>query len=261
MSRPKKTPISTRLNLALVGSTGRMGHKILELLSSPDDPIASAFNLVWHGSVRDPKALASLTKCKADLIIDFSKPEATLSWVRAYAKTGKPAATLICTTGFNFSEIGILKKSLKDCTWALVPNTSLGVFAMSESLKLLARTLPADYAFSVHESHHAKKVDAPSGTGLFLQSLIESSRPKGAVVAISSVRGGSDPGTHTVTILGPYEKITLTHSAEDRRLFARGALTLGLALFKQKTKNQISLGKLALSESLTVRREEDLAEL
>jgi 4-hydroxy-tetrahydrodipicolinate reductase len=245
VSRPRKSSTTPRLNLALVGSSGRMGHKIMELLSSSDDPIAGSFNLVWQGSARDSKALTSLTKCKADLIIDFSKPEATLSWVRAYTKTGTPPATMICTTGFNFAELAVLKKSLKNCSWALVPNTSLGVFAMSESLKLLARTLPADYAFSVHESHHAKKVDAPSGTGLFLQSLIESARPKGAVVPISSVRGGSDPGTHTVTILGPYEKITMTHSAEDRRLFARGALTLGLALVKQKTKNQISLEELA----------------
>jgi 4-hydroxy-tetrahydrodipicolinate reductase len=246
MSRPTKTSRSPRLKLALVGASGRMGHKIREVLSSADDPIANAFDLVWHGSTRDPKALASLTKCQADLIIDFSKPEATLSWVRAFTKVGAPPATLICTTGFNFAELGTLKKSLKQSTWALVPNTSLGVFAMSESLKLLARTLPSDYAFSVHESHHAKKVDAPSGTGLFLKSLIESSRPKGEVVAISSVRGGSDPGTHTVTILGPFEKIVMTHSAEDRRLFARGALTLGLALVKQKTKNQVSLEKLAL---------------
>jgi 4-hydroxy-tetrahydrodipicolinate reductase len=247
VTRSSKGKSAPRLNLALVGSSGRMGHKIKELLSSPDDPIASVFNLVWHGSARDPRDLASLTKSKADVIIDFSKPEATLSWVRAYTKTGTPPATLICTTGFNFTELGVLKKSLKNCSWSLVPNTSLGVFAMSESLKLLARTLPADYAFSIHESHHAKKVDAPSGTGLFLQSLIEKERPNGSTVAISSVRGGSDPGTHTVTILGPYEKITMTHSAEDRRLFARGALTLGLALVKQKSKNQIPLEKLVLS--------------
>ncbi|MEO5667325.1 MAG: dihydrodipicolinate reductase C-terminal domain-containing protein [Bdellovibrionota bacterium] len=242
--KTKKTP-PPRLKLALIGASGRMGQKVLEVLDASDDSVAQMFTLMWHGSTRDPNELDTLVKSKPDLIVDFSKPPGTLAWVRAFKKAGssKPAA-LICATGFDTSEKKFLESALRNWRWALVPNTSLGVYAMAESLKALAKALPEDYVFSIHESHHAKKVDSPSGTGLLLKTVIEKARTSKKEIQISSVRGGSDPGTHTVTILGPFEKIVLTHAAEDRRLFARGALTLGLSLVKSKKKSPLSLEEL-----------------
>lgn len=239
------TKKSTRpkIALALVGASGRMGQKILEVLKDSSDNAGREFAIVWQGSLRNPSEVASLTSSGAEVLIDFSKPQGTLSWVRAFAKApqAKRPAALICATGFDATETKFLLSSLKTWKWALVPNTSLGVFAMAESLKVLASRLPEDYVFSIHESHHAKKVDSPSGTGLFLQRTIAALRPKQPAVEISSVRGGTDPGTHTVTILGPFEKLSFTHASEDRRLFARGALVLGRSLSQSKKKGQHQL--------------------
>jgi 4-hydroxy-tetrahydrodipicolinate reductase len=224
-----------KLRLAIVGASGRMGQKILDVLES-DDPVSENFQLVWEGSLRKSSEIEALVASKPQLIIDFSKPQGTLAWVRAYekhAKIEKPAA-LVCTTGFGTSETNYLHKSLKGWTWALVPNTSLGIFALAESLKPLARTLPEEYVFAIFESHHSKKVDAPSGTALFLKSTIEEASPMMRDIQISAARGGSDPGTHTVFVLGPHEKLEITHRAEDRALFARGALLLGRELASPK---------------------------
>jgi 4-hydroxy-tetrahydrodipicolinate reductase len=195
--------------------------------------------LVWSGSARSPKDLKDLVAAQPDVVIDFSKPAGTLAWTQAFTKSKKLPAALVCATGFEDEDVATLEKILKKTAWALVPNTSLGVFAMAQSLKTLAKTLPDDYVFSIHESHHIKKVDAPSGTGLMLQKLLQGLRKSD--VAISSVRGGTDPGTHTVTVLGPFEKISITHSAEDRKLFARGALILGVSLSKRNTQGRASL--------------------
>jgi len=231
-----------KIKLALVGASGRMGKKVLEALSASDDKLAQSFSLVWSGSVREKKDLKSLIASQPELVIDFSKPAGTLAWTEAYAGSKKLPAALICSTGFSARESSSLKKNLMGAAWARVPNTSLGIFAMAETLKKLAEILPADYTFTLHESHHAKKIDSPSGTGLFLKSVIESVRKE--KVQITSVRGGTDPGTHTVTIFGPHEKITLSHSAEDRALFARGSLVLGLALKKQKKTGPFTLADL-----------------
>jgi len=242
MSSSKK-PTRDRIRVAVIGASGRMGLKVVEVLAAAEDAVARSYTLVWSGSARDPAALKELVGSSPDLVIDFSKPQGTLAWSKAFAsaRSKKKPAALICATGFDTAELRVLKTSLKGCTWALVPNTSLGVWAVAESLKVLARMLPADYSFSVHETHHAKKVDAPSGTGLMLKSLLEAARPRGSEVTITSARGGSDPGTHTVTILGPFEKIQITHAAEDRRLFARGALVLGLSLLKSHKKERVSI--------------------
>lgn len=215
---------------ALVGASGRMGQEILSA--------AKKQNLLepcWAGSTRDKSELEKLTASKPDLVIDFSQPASTLTWMSHWSKNGsKLPAALIGTTGFTSRE----KKRLLDFAGpsnqrnkvALIPNTSLGVYATFKAIAAISGVLDKRYAFEMRESHHSKKKDAPSGTALY---LAEAATQK---TSFHSVRAGSDPGTHTMEIWGPSEKIEITHRAESRALFAEGALHLAGVLLQTRKK-------------------------
>lgn len=205
-----------------------MGKSVQEILSQ-DSEFKKTFQLVWCGSLRSKNELKKLTLSEVEIVIDFSKPKGTLTWTRAFKNSSSPLPrALVCTTGFSPSESKELVKTFSKTPLALVPNTSLGIASTSRALQALAQSLDSNYKFSIFESHHIHKVDAPSGTALHLKKCIEDvSMHK---VEMHSTRGGSDPGTHRVLILGPHEKIELIHRAEARKLFARGALVLAQKL-------------------------------
>jgi 4-hydroxy-tetrahydrodipicolinate reductase len=211
-----------------------MGQCVKDTLRG-DALLQKQFQIVWEGSLRSHKDLLSLSTCGCDVIIDFSKPQGSLAWSEAFAKSKKkiPPA-LICVTGFSRDQIQKLSRHLSNSKWALVPNTSLGIAALTRSLKTLCASLDSNYQITLFESHHKLKADAPSGTAFHLQKAIESVCD--LKVEMHSTRGGSDPGTHTIFILGPHEKIEITHRAEDRKLFARGALMLAQKLLNKKIK-------------------------
>jgi 4-hydroxy-tetrahydrodipicolinate reductase len=217
------------LKLALFGGSGRMGRAILQLLAE-DARLAAEFKVVFAGNPRDKDFAAELKRAKADVAIDFTIPEASLKIAAACASAKLPL--LVCTTGFTPAQRTRLENLLKARVWAYVPNTSLGVEAFAESLKTLAKSLPADYSFSVWEAHHTAKRDAPSGTAKMLAEVIRSSSKPARQVEVHSVRGGTEPGLHRVTVLGPFEKLELVHAAQDRRLFAQGALVRARSLLK-----------------------------
>lgn len=217
-----------------MGASGRMGQCVKDILRV-DPALQKQFQIVWEGSLRSPKDLLALTASGCDVIIDFSKPEGTLAWAEVFTKSKKKVPpALICATGFSKDQAQKLSRHLSQSKWALVPNTSLGIAALTRSLKTLCASLDSNYQITLFESHHKLKVDAPSGTALHLQKAIESVCD--LKVEMHSTRGGSDPGTHTILILGPHEKIEITHRAEDRKLFARGALVLAQKLLNKKTK-------------------------
>ncbi len=215
------------IKIALFGGSGRMGRSILQLLAE-DALLASDFQVVFMGSPRDKAFAADLKRAKAQIGIDFTVPEGSLQIAAASAAIKLPL--LVCATGFTPAQRTRLDSLLKGQRWAYVPNTSLGIEAFGESLKTLAKTLPASYSFSVWEAHHLAKRDAPSGTAKMLAEIIRRSSKPARAVEIHSARGGTEPGYHRVTVLGPYEKLELSHAAQDRRLFAQGALLRARAL-------------------------------
>lgn len=223
-----------KINVGLIGASGRMGKAIIDCSKKKN----SEFDICWKGSTRD-KTLESLTTCGCDVIIDFSEPASTLRWTKEFVGKKMPKA-LICTTGFTPSQNKKLITQLKGKTYALAPNTSLGVFALNKVLKELSETLDKRYSFHLHENHHTKKKDAPSGTAKHLAKTIDEHRPPGRKkTKVTSSRVGDDPGTHTVEIFGPSEILSFTHQAEDRRLFAEGALFLAGKLYRSRKKGAL----------------------
>jgi 4-hydroxy-tetrahydrodipicolinate reductase len=159
-----------------------------------------------------------------EVAIDFSTPEAVAANVPVLARRG--IHVVLGTTGWSAAEPA-LRKAIADSGTGIVaaPNFSTGVVLFEAIVAHAAHLFAAAQEFGafVHETHHAAKKDAPSGTALLLSRAIAAagfSRP----IDMASTRVGFVPGTHTVGFDGPAETITLTHTARDRTAFARGAL-------------------------------------
>jgi 4-hydroxy-tetrahydrodipicolinate reductase len=223
---PLQTPAHD-LSLFLLGSTGRMGKTLLEVLADPS--LGKGFQLAGAASGRDAESLKAIDRLKrGSVVINFSNPKVAIEASSRCAQSG--ALLLECSTGFNDSDLRVLAKNMQGLAWALTPNTSLGVFAMAEVSKFLAKLLPAEYSFHLSESHHAAKKDAPSGTAKLLVQQMEDSGGQGRVADVNSVRGGTEVGLHRLEVLGPFESLEVEHRAQDRRLFALGALRLAKIL-------------------------------
>ena len=162
---------------------------------------------------------------EADVAIDFTAPDAVVNNVQALAR--RRINVVLGTTGWQRHE-AVLRKAVADAGSGIVaaPNFSTGVVLFEAIVTAAAGLFAASDQFGafLHESHHAMKKDAPSGTALQLKRAMEEagfSRP----IDVASTRAGFIPGTHTIGFDGPSESITLSHTARDRGAFARGALT------------------------------------
>jgi 4-hydroxy-tetrahydrodipicolinate reductase len=168
--------------------------------------------------------LAAFEKSGADVAIDFTTAEAFLANLPQLVRMR--VAVVVGTTGWNDREAEA-RRLVEDGGIGLVAaaNFSLGV-NLFEALVSRAADLigtRTDFGAWIHESHHAAKRDAPSGTALTLQRAIERAGYPRAI-DMSSTRAGWLPGTHTIGFDGPAETIVLTHTTRDRSTFARGAL-------------------------------------
>ncbi len=193
-----------------------MGQKVLELLS--ENSWKAKFNLSSSIHLETKDVLE-----KPDVVIDFSVPESTLKWSQKWSELKIPV--LICTTGFKKEEFETLKEKLKHNAWAMIPNTSLGIYAFIKSLRAYIKFFSDIQSITLHEVHHIHKKDSPSGTALLLKMAMLDAGFQGDI-HIQSAREGEVVGTHTVIIQRNFDRLILTHEAHDRRLFAEGALLL-----------------------------------
>lgn len=209
------------MNVLLVGH-GRMGRMVEALAGEYDCEVAGVIDPMSaaHGGGPDAERWAGV-----DVAIDFSTPSSVMINAPALARRG--INLVVGTTGWSADEAA-LRQTIADSRVGIVaaPNFSTGVVlfeaVIAQAAALFARQ--QEFGAFVHETHHAAKKDAPSGTAILLKAAMERagfSRP----IDMSSTRVGFVPGTHTVGFDGPAELITLTHSARDRTAFARGALT------------------------------------
>jgi 4-hydroxy-tetrahydrodipicolinate reductase len=199
--------------LLLVGH-GRMGKLVESLAPEYGFDIAGVID----------SRTAAATWPDADVAIDFSVAGAVPATVTQLARRRMPVA--IGTTGWLAEEASV-RKTAADAALGVVaaPNFAIGVnlfLAAAERLGTLMAAQPSFGAW-IHESHHAAKKDAPSGTAIALEQRL---RRHGytAEIQIASTRAGAIPGTHELGFDAPSETITLTHQARDRAAFARGAL-------------------------------------
>ena len=169
-----------------------------------------------------PEALPQALR-GADVLLDFSAPEAAVRFAAAAAQARK--AAVIGTTGFNQVQLAQFKALSRRVPLFLSPNFSPGVQALCVLVRTAAALLK-DYEVCISETHHRHKKDAPSGTALRLARVVmEVRRGEPAIV---SQRIGDVVGEHTLTLAGPCERLELTHRAHSRDAFARGALRAAL---------------------------------
>jgi len=221
----------TSLRIGLIGHTGRMGREIAAVAAGqPDVAIVGGI-----GRGDGPETLDALAR-DADVLIDFSAPEGTAAAVRAAVAHGTPI--VVGTTGLGETHLAALREAATAIPVWYARNMSHGIAVLQEILPRLAAAL-ADYDIEVMEAHHRHKVDAPSGTALTLAEAIgrgldgeaplvfgrEGRQPRQpGEIGVHAIRGGGNPGEHTVLFAGDDEEICVSHRAFHRRVFASGAL-------------------------------------
>lgn len=221
-----------QIKVGLLGASGKMGKHLQELIVNHPD-YNNDYQLVFACSGPNDPRFALIESYTPDVLIDFSAPPATLKMAKLCAQLKVPM--LICTTGFSATQLTQLKKLFRKVPYAIVPNTSLGVYVFRGAIMQAAKQLPSDYAIEIVETHHKDKKDAPSGTAKMLAESICQASGR-THVPIHSLRGGSEVGEHRVIFLGPDEKMECVHKAQDRSLFAHGAIRLARTLCEQRAK-------------------------
>ena len=156
-----------------------------------------------------------------DVLVDFSAPAALETSLERAMSAGVPI--LIRTTGLDEADEKAIVAASRQVAILRAANTSVGVALLADLVERAAKALGPEWDIQISETHHRHKVDAPSGTALMLGAAAEHARGSG-VAGYASVRGGTVAGDHDVLFLGPDERLILSHRAESRMIFARGAL-------------------------------------
>lgn len=211
---------SKGLRVLLCGAAGRMGRAVrAEIAASGSFALAAGIDACPAPGV-EPADAFEYQLAGADVVVDFSSPEAACRYAAACARARKPFVT--GTTGFSGKQLAALKSAARKTPVFVSPNMSPAVNLTFALASLAARRLSG---FDVHisEAHHAAKRDAPSGTALRYAGYVALARG-GARPPITSVRAGDIVGDHTVLFAGPHERVELIHRAHSRALFAAGAL-------------------------------------
>jgi len=204
--------MKSRVRVALIGARGRMGQTILDLAGN--DP---KIDIVAQCDIGD--AIDSAFK-DCDVAIDFSNASSIDEVCRAASQNRK--ALVIGTTGHSTEQRQLIEKTANSLPIVFASNFSVGVNALFALTRRAAEILGSEFKPEIVETHHTKKKDAPSGTAKTLGEILKAELK--VEIPIESIREGDVVGEHTVTFVGPGERLELTHRAGSREIFARGAL-------------------------------------
>jgi len=270
------------MKLLVVGAGGRMGQALVRaivqmdgvtLVTAVDRPgtavIGQDAGIVCGLSeplgvpISDDALSAFLN---IDGVIDFTAPAATLQFAEYAAQMR--VVHVIGTTGYDAADEEKIKAAARHAVIVKSGNMSLGVNLLAVLVRKAAKALDADFDLEVLEMHHKHKVDAPSGTALLLGEAAAKgrgidldahsvrsrdghtgAREKGSI-GFATLRGGSVVGSHSVILAGEGERIELSHIAEDRAIFARGAVKAALWGFGKKPGLYTMADVLGLSEDI-----------
>jgi 4-hydroxy-tetrahydrodipicolinate reductase len=253
------------MRLVVAGAGGRMGRTLIHAIAATKGvTLAGAVEATGSAVIgRDAGELAGVGKngvlvaaelepllAAAEGLLDFTVPAATVAFAEIAARKG--CIHVIGTTGLSGENDTLIAEAAKRAVIVKSGNMSMGVNLLAALVKRVARTLDEEFDIEIVEMHHNKKVDAPSGTALMLGRAAAEGRnidlaqhcvrgrdgvtgARGAGdIGFASLRGGSVVGEHTVIFAGPAERVELAHKAEDRMIFARGALRAALWARAQK---------------------------
>jgi 4-hydroxy-tetrahydrodipicolinate reductase len=240
--------------VAIAGAGGRMGQALLEaVLAEPEITLVGALEIPASPLIgRDAgervgratgvaiTADVPVAIAKADVLLDFTRPEGTLAHLNACARAR--VAAVVGTTGLTAADKRALTEIAGSIPIVFAPNMSVGITVLLRLVEQAAQLLGADYDVEILEMHHRHKVDAPSGTALQLGAAVAQAfgrdlktdavfgregltgERKPETIGFATLRGGDVVGDHSVIFAGAGERIELTHRAGSRLNFARGAL-------------------------------------
>lgn len=242
------------IRVAIAGASGRMGKALLDAVAAaPDLTLAGALDRPGSACLgRDAGELIGAhlglavsddidaVLAGADVLIDFTRPEATLSHLarcRQYR-----LGLVIGTTGFDTAGKAAIEAAAREIPLVFAPNMSVGVNLALKLLDIAARVLDDGFDIEIVEAHHRHKVDAPSGTALRMGEVLAAATGRDLAtcavygregvtgardarsIGFATLRGGDIVGDHTVMFAGVGERLEITHKASSRMTFARGAL-------------------------------------
>jgi 4-hydroxy-tetrahydrodipicolinate reductase len=241
------------MKVAIAGASGRMGQMLIEAtLAQHDFTLAAALDrpgsavlgrdcaetLGRSTGVRVASDLATLAG--SDVLIDFTRPEATLAHLDACVAAG--VKMVIGTTGFDAAGKSAVRAAAEEIAIVFAPNMSVGVNATFKLVEIATRMLNDGYDIEIIEAHHRQKVDAPSGTALKMGEVIAAAQGRSlkeaavyaregvtgerrdGTIGFAAVRGGDIVGDHTVLFAGTGERIEITHRAGSRMPYALGSM-------------------------------------
>jgi 4-hydroxy-tetrahydrodipicolinate reductase len=240
--------------VAVAGASGRMGHMLIEAIrDSHDCQLAGALDIasspvigndaaafLGHASGVPVSADPRTALAKAQVLIDFTRPDATVAHLKACRELG--VNVVIGTTGFGEGQKEQIADAARDIAIVMAPNMSVGVNVTMKLLEMAAKALSVGYDIEVIETHHRHKVDAPSGTALKMGEIIATALGRDlkdcgvyaregvtgerdpSTIGFATVRGGDIVGDHTVLFAGTGERLEITHRSGSRATYAEGSL-------------------------------------
>jgi len=252
------------MKVIVTGASGRMGRMLVKAVDACEDAelvgaterAGSALLGVDAGNLAAIGALGvslvdDLSACEpADVLIDFTAPEACLEHASFVAEKGM--GMVIGTTGFETSQLQTMKKVLADNAVVMAANYSVGVNLALNLIQQAAQVLGEGYDAEIYEAHHKHKVDAPSGTALAMGRALSDGRGvklddvavygregitgarKEGSIGFSVARGGNIVGDHKAMFIADEERIEINHFAQDRMVFAKGAVRAAAWLQDEK---------------------------
>jgi 4-hydroxy-tetrahydrodipicolinate reductase len=242
------------IKLAIVGAGGRMGQSLIEASASSENLVlttaterpgssllgADAGEVVGMGTLGVPLTEELSPTDDFDVLIDFTRPEVTLSHLEVCRSMGR--RIVIGTTGFSDDERQHIEMAGKEIGIVIAPNMGVGVNLCFKLLDIAAKVLGDEVDIEVIEAHHRNKVDAPSGTALRMGEIVAEALGRDLkdcavygregrtgvrerkTIGFETIRAGDIVGEHTVMFAADGERVEISHKASSRLTFASGAL-------------------------------------
>ena len=234
------------MQIIIGGALGRMGRELAKAAGEAGVAVACGVDVAYTAQASDFPMVAEYHQitAQADALVDFSRADG-LAELLAYASAARMPLVL-CTTGYTETEVAAIIEATRVIPILRSANMSLGVNVLQKLAAMAARALGAGFDVEIVEKHHRQKLDSPSGTALMLYQAVDrerngestvvngrnsrSQKRAAGEIGIHAVRGGTVTGEHEVGFYGNAEEIILTHRAENRGLFAEGALRAAMFL-------------------------------
>ena len=227
------------MRIIIGGALGRMGRELTLAAEAAGVTVACGVDVAYCGQNMPYPMVSGYEQVveSADVIVDFSRPDALAELLKLARERKTPV--VLCATGYTEQELQMISEAAEQIPVLRSANMSLGVNVLSELVRMAARTLEG-FDIEIVEKHHRMKADSPSGTAIMLYEAAQ--KEKGPEtepvygrygrtekrtdreIGIHAVRGGTVTGVHEVGFYGNGEQVILTHQAENRALFAQGAL-------------------------------------